>query len=313
MSTPRFSVVICAYTEDRLEQIAAAIDSLRTQSRSGAEITLVVDHNPALYKRLIAMMPDVTVVENREDRGLSGARNTGAALAQGEIIAFLDDDATAHPDWLKYLDEAYADPAVTGVGGLTLPRWQTSRPGWFPAEFYWVVGCNYLGMPASGQQVRNLLGANMSFRREAFDLVGGFRTGIGRTANGRPLGCEETEFCIRLAQLSPESVLTMEHKAVCWHFVPDSRCRFSYFVSRCFAEGMSKAQVTATVGSGDGLSAERSYTTRTLPRGAAKGVADLLRGDLSGLGRAAAIVAGLSVTAAGYIVGVSRARRGSTS
>lgn len=313
MSALRFSVVICAYTEERLEQIAVAIDSLRAQSRSGAEIILVVDHNPALYKRLIAMMPDVTVVENREDRGLSGARNTGAALARGEVIAFLDDDATAHPDWLKYLDEAYANPAVTGVGGLTLPRWQTGRPGWFPAEFYWVVGCNYLGMPASGQWVRNLLGANMSFRREAFDLVGGFRTGIGRTANGRPLGCEETEFCIRLGQLSPESVLTMEHKAVAWHFVPDSRCRFSYFVSRCFAEGMSKAQVTATVGSGDGLSAERSYTTRTLPMGAAKGVADLLRGDLGGLGRAAAIVVGLSVTAAGYIAGVSRVRRSSAS
>ena len=313
MPAPRFSVVICAYTEDRLEQIAAAIDSLRAQSLPGAEIILVVDHNPALYKRLIATMPDVTVVENSEDRGLSGARNTGAALARGEIIAFLDDDAAAHPDWLKYLDEAYANPVVTGVGGLTLPRWQTGRPGWFPAEFYWVVGCNYLGMPASGQQVRNLLGANMSFRREAFDLVGGFRTGIGRTANGRPLGCEETEFCIRLGQLSPESVLTMEHKAVAWHFVPDSRCRFSYFVSRCFAEGMSKAQVTATVGSGDGLSAERGYTTRTLPRGTAKGLADLLRGDLSGLGRATVIVAGLSVTAAGYIAGVSRAWRSGAS
>ena len=124
-------------------------------------------------------------------------RNTGAALARGEIIAFLDDDATAHQDWLKFMDDTYANPAVTGVGGLTLPNWQTARPWWMPEEFDWVVGCNYLGMPPSGAPVRNLLGGNMSFRREVFDIVDGFQAGIGRSASKRPLGCEETEFCIQ--------------------------------------------------------------------------------------------------------------------
>jgi GT2 family glycosyltransferase len=308
LPSPRFSVVICAYTEDRLEHIEAAIESVRGQSYPGAEIILVIDNNPALYKRLAATLPDVTLTENAEDPGLSGARNTGVALARGEIIAFLDDDAAADPDWLKFLDHAYADADVIGVGGMTLPRWQTARPRWFPEEFYWVVGCNYAGMPASGQRVRNLLGANMSFRRQAFELVDGFRTGIGRTAHGRPLGCEETEFCIKLGQASPRSVLTMEHGAAVWHFVPDGRCTFSYFVSRCFAEGISKAQVTGTVGSDDGLSSERSYATRTLPMGVLKGLGSLFRGDVSGLGRAAAITAGLSVTVVGYAAGRARGR-----
>jgi len=66
------------------------------------------------------------------------------------------------------------------------------------------------------------------------------------------------------------------------------------------------AQVTENVGSADGLSAERGYTTRTLPLGVAKGLGDLIRGDVGGLGRAAAIVAGLSVTVAGYAVGRTR-------
>jgi len=56
----------------------------------------------------------------------------------------------------------------------------------------------------------------------------------------------------------------MDHRAKIWHFVSDKRCTFSYFLSRCYAEGISKAQVTANVGSGDGLSAERVYATRTL-------------------------------------------------
>ena len=301
MSVRKYSVVICVYTEDRWDQICAAIQSLREQSLPCAEIIAVVDYNRGLYERLTTAMPDVRVIENSDAKGLSGARNTGSASAQGEVIAFLDDDATAHPDWLKFLDDSYANPAITGVGGLTLPNWQTARPSWLPEEFYWVVGCNYLGMPPSGAPVRNLLGGNMSFRREVFDIVDGFQAGIGRSASKRPLGCEETEFCIRLAQRSPDTVLIMDHRAMVLHFVPDTRCRFSYFLSRCYAEGISKAQVTANVGSGAGLSNERAYATRTLPLGVLTGVNDLFRGHPSGLGRAGAIIAGLGMTAIGYI------------
>lgn len=295
-----YSVVICVYTEDRWNQICSAIQSVRAQSMACAEIIVVVDYNQALLERLAAAMPDVTVVENTGKRGLSGARNTGAALARGAIIAFLDDDAHAHPDWLKFMDDAYGNQAVTGVGGLTLPNWQTARPKWLPEEFDWVVGCNYLGMPRSGAPVRNLLGGNMSFRREVFDIVDGFQADIGRNAAKRPLGCEETEFCIRLRQRAPGAVLVVDHRAVAWHFIPDRRCRFSYFVARCYAEGVSKAQVTSKVGSGDGLSAERAYVTRTLPLGVLRGVAGLFRGRPDGLGRAAAIVAGLATATAGY-------------
>ena len=304
MGARNISVIICAYTEDRWDQICAAVDSVRTQSLRSTEIILIIDHNPTLFKRSLAAFSDVIVVENQQAQGLSGARNTGAARAQGDIIAFLDDDAAAHEDWLKFLADHYGNPQIVGVGGLTLPHWQTARPAWLPEEFYWVIGCNYTGMAPSGAPVRNLIGANMSFRREAFARVpGGFVTGIGRTSTGRPLGCEETEFCIRLAQVVPGTMFLMDHRAVIWHFVSDNRCTVSYFLSRCFAEGISKAQVAASVGSGHGLSAERAYTTRTLPRGVLRGIRDLFRGDVTGAGRAAAIIAGLSMTAFGYARG----------
>jgi len=219
------------------------------------------------------------------------------------VVAFLDDDAEADPDWLKFLADSYADPTVIGVGGLTLPEWKVPRPGWFPKEFDWVVGCNYRGMPETGAPVRNLLGANSSFRREAFELVGGFPDGIGRSADRRPLGCEETEFCIRLGQRAPGALLLFDERAVVWHQVPADRSRPSYFLRRCYAEGLSKALVTASVGTHDGLSSERRYATTTLPRGAARGLVDTMRGDPSGLGRAGAIVLGLGTTMAGYVVG----------
>jgi glycosyltransferase involved in cell wall biosynthesis len=299
------SVVICAHTLRRQPETCAAVESVRAQSFESREIIVVVDHNPDLYAALTAALPDVTVVENGEDRGLSGARNTGVQIARGEVVAFLDDDAEADPDWLKFLADAYADPAVAGAGGLILPNWQRPRPSWFPGEFDWVVGCTYRGMAETRGPVRNLLGANASFRRDVFDLAGGFRSGIGRSASKRPFGCEETEFCIRVSQLSPESVFLFDDRAVVWHQVPADRGRFGYFRSRCYAEGLSKALVTATVGTSDGLSAERRYTTRTLPRAVGRAMADLARGDASGVGRAGAIVAGLGATAAGYAVGIA--------
>lgn len=296
------SVVICAYTEDRWDDVLAAVASVRAQHLQPYEVIVVVDHNPDLFARLRSALPDVVVVQNRHGQGLSGGKNTGTELARGELVAFLDDDAVAEPDWLRYLAAGYTEPDVIGVGGLTLPWWEGERPAWFPEEFDWVVGCTFVGREPG--RVRNLLGGNASFRREAFDIAGGFPSHIGRSAGKRrPLGCEETEFCIRLGRLSPDSVFLFDGRAVIRHRVPAARARFSYFRSRCYAEGLSKALVTRSVGVADGLSAERSYTTVTLRRGVTRGVAQALRGDPAALARPAAITAGLLCATTGYAVG----------
>ena len=86
----------------------------------------------------------------QQQRGISGARNSGIAAARGAIIAFLDDDAIAAPDWLEQLLAGYSSPNVLGVGGAIEPQWQGGRPRWFPPEFDWVVGCTYLGHAARG-------------------------------------------------------------------------------------------------------------------------------------------------------------------
>ena len=301
------SVVICAYTEDRWEDTLAAVDSVRRQSYPAAEIIVVVDHNPTLYQRLKGEIYDATVVENRERPGLSGGKNTGVALARTEIVAFLDDDAIADSKWLKSFADSYADKTVIGVGGLTLPAWDTQRPSWFAEEFDWVVGCAYQGMPRSRGQIRNLHGGNASFRREVFRTVGGFSNGIGRSAS-KPHGCEETEFCIRLNQSLPGSLLLFDDRAIIWHRVSAARSRFSYFRSRCYAEGYSKALVAASVGATDALSTERKYITRTLPLGVLRGYKDVMRGHLSGFGRSATIIAGLTATVAGFMVGTLQRR-----
>lgn len=300
------SVVICAYTEQRWDDVLAAVRSVDAQTRPALETILVVDHNPALLARLAEALPAVRVVPNTAERGLSGGKNTGVALARGDLVAFLDDDAVAEPEWLEFLTAGFADPRVIGVGGTTLPLWETGRPRWFPAEFDWVVGCTFVGREPG--PVRNLLGGNASFRREVFEIAGGFPTDIGRTAAvSRPLGCEETEFCIRAGQRMPGAVFLYEPRSVIWHRAPAARERFSYFRARCYAEGLSKALVTRSVGVADGLSTEREYTRTVLRRGVARGVGQGMRGEADGFARAGAIVTGLAAAACGYGVGRVRA------
>lgn len=296
------SVIICAYTEDRWDDLIAAVASVQQQTLSAKEIIVVIDHNPQLLQRVQKQFSGIHIIENYGTRGLSGARNSGIAVATGSIIAFMDEDATADVDWLAHLIAGYHNQQVLGVGGAIIPKWAVGRPRWFPAEFDWVVGCTYKGMPETSAPVRNLIGCNMSFRRHVFAAVGGFRVGIGRVGK-LPFGCEETELCIRVSQRMPESLLLFEPRARVRHSVPASRSTWRYFSARCYAEGKSKSQVARFVGVKDGLASEQKYTLHTLPAGVLGGLIDSFRyGSTAGLAYAGAIVLGLLITIAGYVV-----------
>ncbi|MER5866308.1 glycosyltransferase family 2 protein [Kitasatospora sp. NPDC002040] len=292
------TVVVCSYTMGRWSDLVAAVRSLQQQRRPAEEVLLVVDHCPELAVRAAGVLAGVRVVANRERPGLSGARNTGVALAQGEVVAFLDDDATADPDWTEQLMAAYRDPRVLGVGGLVRPRWEIGRPSWFPPEFDWVVGCSYRGMPEQGGPVRNFIGANMSFRRAELVAAGGFRPDLGRVGN-RPLGCEETELCIRLAAGRPEAELRYEPAAGVSHRVPEGRTNWAYFRSRCYAEGLSKAVVARHTGRGPALACERRYLRSVIPRGMARSIGP--RGG--GPRELFALTLGVTATLTGYATG----------
>lgn len=293
------AVVICVYTEQRWPQIVRAVGSVLRQEVPPEHVVMVVDHNAALFNRAKVAFPDVTVVANTGPRGLSGARNTGVAHAHQEVVAFLDDDAEAEPDWLARMLPHYRDPKVLAVGGHAMPAWEGKRPRWLPPEFDWVVGCSFTGQPSGVSPVRNLIGCNMSFRRAVLDRIDGFNPALGRVGR-TPVGCEETEACIRIRQLHPDSIVLYEPAARVRHRVTTDRMTWRYFRRRCFAEGRSKAVVTRLVGSEAGLSAEREYTRRALPAGIRRGLREIRDGDGTGLMRSGAIVAGLIVTATGY-------------
>jgi len=315
VSRSTVTVVICAYTLERWDDLCASISSAARQSPAPDEILLVVDHNDALLQRaqgeVLPGQPLLRVLANRRKQGLSGARNTALEDVSADIVVFLDDDASAEPGWLAALLSHYERDEVIAVGGVATPRWPVGhdRPVTLPVagpgergELDWIVGCTYAGQPKTPHVVRNLMGCNMSFRRYVFATTGGFSEDLGRVGK-TPLGAEETELCIRARRAHPGTEIIFEPGARVSHRVSADRLTWKYLRRRCFAEGLSKAAVSRLVGQEQALETERTYTLRVLPRGVrrelgrAVGGSSRRRRDLAG---AAAIVLALAETVLGY-------------
>lgn len=306
------SIVVCAFSERRWENLCAAIASLEQQSLVPEDIVLVIDYNEKLYERAVAVFRRVTVVRNQEQKGLSGARNSGVEAARGGIVLFLDDDATADRFWIENMVAPMDDPDVVGVGGFVLPAWDGGvAPAWFPTEFHWVVGCSYRGLPPHGAQIRNPIGAAMAYRTDSLRACGGFASELGRVGD-KPVGCEETDLSLRIAAAQPQSQVVIARDAIVHHWVPRQRQTANYFLRRCYWEGVSKAVLARRLGkvTAQGLSEERTHALYTLPLGMLLAVSDAWKRRSPALAlRACSIALGLAVTASGYAVGGLRGVR----
>ncbi len=297
------SVIVCTFSAHRLEQTIACVESVLAQQPPPAEVVVVVDHNEHLQTMLGERLDGrARIIANPGEPGLASARNAAVGFSRGDPIVFIDDDAVAHERWLERLLGAFDDPSVLGAGGHAFPAWEHTRPAWFPDEFLWVVGCSYRGLAGRGP-VRNPLGCNMAFRAQAFERAGMFDPRMGRLGN-RPLGCEETEFCVRLARSVPGAQLVLVSGANIDHRVPPDRTRARYLLRRCYYEGISKALVRK-LGDPRALDTERTYVRRTLTCGLVRDIRVAVTGPnrIAALGQIAAVIGALAAAVAGYVFG----------
>ncbi len=288
------SVVVCSYTMSRWENLCATLEGLERQSRLPDEILLVADHNPELSHAL-ASLGVGRVLLHTGARGCAGARNHGLQAANGELVAFLDDDALPEQDWLdRLVAPLEASPSVVATGGWVLPD-GGNVAAWYPKELYWVFGCSWAGLEAR-QTLRNPIGASMAWRRGVLSDVGGFSVAIGHVGNwsGAIGGCEETLAGIQSTALT-RGMIVHARDAVVHHYVGPERVRFSYLLRRGFGEGTSKWVVRSVTG--EPLGDEKAHSRR---------IAAAIVTSLAFPGRwrtALYLTGGLGATAAGYLYG----------
>ena len=222
----RISVVVCTHRNRAL--LAKTLDSLGRQTlpQELFEVIVVDNNSQDNTKEVVARYPMVRYVLE-ERLGLSNARNTGVEKAQGDIIAFIDDDAEASPQWLQALLKIYDSiPDAWAVGGKVLPIWDSQKPAWLTQSYY-----RALSLVEWGEDVRTLcwperiIGTNCSFRREVFSVVGHFVSELGRIANFT-LCLEDTEIQQRIHKTGRLVYYTPD--AAVYHHVPAHRMSREY-------------------------------------------------------------------------------------
>jgi glycosyltransferase involved in cell wall biosynthesis len=185
------SVVLSTY--NRADRLPAALDALLGQAGNVAYEVIVVDNNSTDATRTVVERAAARsdgrlryVFEPRQ--GLSYGRNAGIAVARGAIIAFSDDDVRVAPDWIARLTRTFdAHPDIEYVGGRVLPHWLATPPAWL-TDAHWAPLAlqDYGDQPIVSGRERAvcLVGANLAFRRQVFDLVGVFTPSLGRVKDG---------------------------------------------------------------------------------------------------------------------------------
>jgi len=237
----KVSVVVCTYTMDRYDVFTEAVESVLAQTYDPLEVVLVIDGNPDVYERTVDEFGDhenVIVHDNDENRGISYSRTKGAELASGEIVAFIDDDGVAEPEWIDHHVAVYRETEAIAVGGYVAPDWVVEKPDFFPEEFYWLVGCTERGFAADGEEVRNGYGSNVSYKRDAFLEVGGYDVNTGRKGD-RHIQAHEAPVGIRIRETYGQGVVYVED-AVVHHKLFAYRGEFRWLVFRSFWQGFSK-------------------------------------------------------------------------
>jgi GT2 family glycosyltransferase len=197
---PRISVIVCTY--NGAATLCECLEGVLALDYPDFEVILV-DDGSSDASAAIAHELGIEVITTA-NRGLSAARNTGLSAATGQIVAYLDDDATPDPDWLSFLAAAFLDTPHAAIGGPNVP----------PLDETGVAACvaNTPGGPThvllSDTEAEHLPGCNMAFRRDALRAIGGFDPQF-RTAG------DDVDVCWRLQEAG--QTLGFHPAALVWH------------------------------------------------------------------------------------------------
>jgi GT2 family glycosyltransferase len=199
--SPSVSIIVCSY--NGAATLRACLESLSKLNYASYEIVLVDDGSTDNTAQITAEFPTVRYV-HQPNRGLSVARNTGAAAARGEVFVYTDADCMVDVDWLSYLIGTLTAADYAGVGGPNVP----------PPARNWVQAC-VAAAPGGPSHVlltdtiaEHIPGCNMAFWRWAFENVGGFDPEYHKAG-------DDVDFCWRLQQAG--GVIAFSPAAIVWH------------------------------------------------------------------------------------------------
>ncbi|MFP4117168.1 MAG: glycosyltransferase family 2 protein [Candidatus Aenigmatarchaeota archaeon] len=232
----RVSVIICTTGREKLQD---CLDSIERQSFSNFE-TMVISNSDLesdLKERDLRFL-------KTENRNLSQQRNLGVEESEGEILAFIDDDAEACEEWLENIVRHYRDEDVMCTGGKVKPKFSSEVPEDLKELdkhiFYGLIGATFIEWDEAKEIESPLIwGCNISFRKTVFEEIGRFPKELGRD-KGKLMSEEERYLQIKI--LENNYKIIYDPRAVIKHHIDSKRLSEKYLLKRSFWQGVSEAK-----------------------------------------------------------------------
>jgi glycosyltransferase involved in cell wall biosynthesis len=241
INTVRISAVVP--THNRCEDLRNTITSLQEQNYPKNDYEIIVVDNNSMDNTLEVVeacdrdgKKEVFYVKEPEI-GLHNARHAGAKAAEGEILAYVDDDVICDTNWLSELVKPYSNPQVGCVGGKILPKWEAEPPEWIK-QYPSYLSLLDLGTDIKELKTMDIYGCNFSIRRSLLFEVGGFNPdAFGDKKLLWYRGDGEIGLLRKVLATGRNVIYTP--CAMVWHVIPEDRMTLDYFEKRSFIEGIS--------------------------------------------------------------------------
>lgn len=253
---PKLSLIIASHDPKRIDDLLSLLHSVKCQSYENMETIVVIDNSIPLFHTLNDRLntPEIGVFLQTNKRGLSACRNLGIEFADGDILAFVDDDIMLPQDWAQKMVESYEDTNTIGVTGSAIPLWDKPEMNWLPKELYWLISCTAWTGWDEPKEVPSAWGMNMSFRREAFKKCGLFNEDTGYH---RGLVAEDIDFSYRVRRKTGKQIWFFPQIRV-FHRVYPYRLSHKYIRERSTWIGQSHRAVKKFYGDTNTLSANEN-------------------------------------------------------
>lgn len=230
------SVVVC--THNRATLLADALQTLCEQSLDSSEYEVIVvdndstDHTRSVVEKFRYKCSNIRYCLETKI-GLSHARNRGWLEAQGEYVAYTDDDCKLPPQWLMLAKEIIAQKSPAVFGGPYFPFYDAPKPHWFKDSYR---SRSFGDEACFLSHHEDLIGNNLFIKRILLEKFGGFAADLGM--NGKQIAYgEETDLQIRMRKAMPELEIFYNPQLYVYHLVRAERMKTGWLIREFFAKG----------------------------------------------------------------------------
>jgi glycosyltransferase involved in cell wall biosynthesis len=249
------SIIICSY--NRASYISDALTSLYGQSSGLDDFEVIIVDNNSIdnTKEVYAQWRQTNTngqfsFISETKQGASFARNTGAAIAKGEWVCFMDDDAVATTDYVKNIIKHIQDqPFIVGFGGRIIPKYIPAEPKWMSYYVSSLVGnFDYAPTACAFENGKYPLESNMIVKKSVYDQIGGFNVNLPGVVGTLRIGGEGKELFYKIIALGHTIYYD---PSICVHHVVEVKKLTSEYMYRV-ASGIGRGEKTRTLNISNG-------------------------------------------------------------